>query len=235
MEGKKTEASGAGEARGERVPVVVVDDHDIWRDGVRSLLARTEFEIVGEAASGPEALARVRELRPRLVLLDIRMAGGDGLDALQALKAEHPQAAVVMLTTYENPTYLARAVAGGAAGYLLKGTGRDELLAALRTVAGGGMLLGPEDLTRSLRVLNGSGGGGSAGAGGLPVPLTGREREVLKLLAAGLSNPQIASALTVAESTVKTHVDHILVKLGVSDRVQAAVWAARHGLAPEPE
>jgi DNA-binding NarL/FixJ family response regulator len=119
MIGGGTAESGTDETR--RVSVVLVDDHAVWRGGVRSLLEDTEFEVIGEAASGKEAVEVVRRACPRLVLLDIRMAGGDGLDALQAIKAEHPQTAVVMLTTYDNPTYMARAVAGGAAGYLLKG------------------------------------------------------------------------------------------------------------------
>ena len=231
-----------GEVPGGKVRVVVVDDHDVWREGVRSLMRRTEFEVVGEASSGPEALERVRALAPRLVLMDIRMAGGDGLDALQAMKAHDPGVAVILLSTYDNPTYLARAAAGGAAGYLLKGTGRDDLLRALRTVVGGGVLLRPEDVARGGRRHGAAPAEGAEGAAGaesgdydLLAPLTRREREVLRLLAAGLSNRDIASVLTVAESTVKTHVDNILAKLGVSDRVQAAVWAARHGLAPELE
>src|SRR5207247_554721 len=119
-------------------------DHAIWRGGVRSMLEDTEFEVVGEASSGKEALDVARALQPRMMLLDIRMAGGDGLDALQTLKKELPEMAVIMLTTYDNPTYMARAVAGGAAGYLLKGIGLDELIGALRAVAGGEMLLNPK-------------------------------------------------------------------------------------------
>ena len=168
---------------------------------------------------------------PRMVLLDIRMAGGDGLDALQAIKAEHPRTAVVMLTTYDNPTYMARAVAGGAAGYLLKGLDPDDILAALRAVAGGDLLLRPQDLVRSLRGVSES----AAGARELIEPLTDREQEVLRLLSTGMNNRDIAAVLFVAESTVKTHIEHIIGKLGVSDRVQAAVWAARHGLAADPE
>jgi DNA-binding NarL/FixJ family response regulator len=215
----------------EAVTVMLVDDHAIWRGGVRSMLEDTEFQVVGEAASGKEALEVARELRPQLTLLDIRMADGDGLDALQALKREHPQMAVVMLTTYDNPTYMARAVAGGAAGYLLKGVEQEEMLAALRAVAGGETLLNPQELVRSLRGISEA----AADSDELIEPLTGREQEVLRLLATGLSNRDIAAVLFVAESTVKTHVEHILGKLGVSDRVQAAVWAARHGLGPAPE
>ena len=123
-----------------QIPVMLVDDHAIWRGGVRSMLEDTEFVVVGEASSGREALEKARECSPRLTLLDIRMAGGDGLDTLQALKQQFPTMAVIMLTTYDNPTYMARAVAGGAAGYLLKGIERDDLIAALRNVACGEML-----------------------------------------------------------------------------------------------
>jgi DNA-binding NarL/FixJ family response regulator len=154
------------------------------------------------------------------------MASGDGLDALQSLKKEHPHLMVVMLTTYDNPTYMARAVAGGAAGYLLKGIEYEPLLEALRAVASGETLLTAQDLTRSLRGITPD----AAGSEDLIEPLTDREDEVLRLVATGLPNREIASILFVAESTIKTHVEHILDKLGVSDRVQAAVWAARHGL-----
>lgn len=215
----------------EPVPVMLVDDHAIWRGGVRSMLEDTEFEVVAEASSGREALEMARRVLPRLVLLDIRMAGGDGLDALVALKQEHPRMAVVMLTTYDNPTYMARAVAGGAAGYLLKGVDQDEMLQALRAVANGETLLAREDLVRSLRSVSDT----AAGSEDLIEPLTDREQEVLRLLATGLNNRDMGSVLFIAESTVKTHVEHIIGKLGVSDRVQAAVWAARHGLCPVPE
>lgn len=208
------------------IGVLLVDDHAIWRDGVRSALADTEFVIVGEAATGREAIEVARETRPQIVLMDIRMAGGDGLEALVALKREHPRLMVLMLTTYDHPSLLARAVAGGAAGYLLKGLNTDELLQALRTVAAGEMLLTPEDLVQTLRGV----GEPVEGPDGLVEALTPREEEVLRLVTLGLSNREIGSILCIAESTVKTHVDHIIGKLGVSDRVQAAVWAAHHGL-----
>ena len=213
------------------VRVLLVDDHAIWRGGVRSMLEDTEFTVIGEASSGAEALEVARQLLPDLTLLDIRMAGGDGLDALVALKREHSRMSVVMLTTYDNPTYMARAVAGGAAGYLLKGVGFEEMLEALRAVAGGETLLNAHDLVRSLRGISEN----AAGSSDLIEPLTDREQEVLRLMATGLSNHDIASLLFIADSTVKTHVEHIIGKLGVSDRVQAAVWAARHGLGPPPE
>jgi DNA-binding NarL/FixJ family response regulator len=208
------------------VNVMLVDDHAIWRGGVRSMLEDTEFAVVAEASSGAEALALAKQQSPDIVLLDIRMSGGDGLDALQAIKQYCPRTAVVMLTTYENPTYVARAVAGGAAGYLLKGIDREELLQSLRAVASGDMLLAADDLTRSLRSV----GVGPESAADLIAPLTERELEVLRLLSTGLNNREIGKVLFVADSTVKSHVEHIIGKLGVSDRVQAAVWAARSGL-----
>jgi len=205
---------------------MVVDDHEIWRDGVRSMLKNTEFEVVGEAASGKEALDTIADIQPRLVLLDIRMAGGDGFETLTALKTYSSQLSVVMLTTYSNPTYMARAVAGGASGYMLKGVKRQELLDSLRKVAGGEILLSREDLVHSLRCVSEN----SHGSEELSEPLTPREVEVLRLLATGLSNRDIAALLFIGEGTVKTHVEHIIGKLAVSDRVQAAVWAARQGL-----
>jgi len=210
----------------EAVTVVLVDDHRIWREGVKSLLADTEFVVVGEAASGKEAREVAAEKQPRLLLLDIRMAGGDGLEALPLIKQAAPRTAVVMLTTYDNPVYMARAVADGAAGYLLKGIGRNEMLAALRAVARGEMLLSIQELKRSLRGISMAG----TESGELIEPLTDREREVLRLVATGINNRDLAATLFVAERTITTHVEHILGKLGVSDRVQAAVWAARNGL-----
>ena len=214
------------EVREALVRVMLVDDHAIWRGGVRSMLEDTEFHVVGEAPSGKEAASVAREVKPHLILLDIRMVGGDGLDALHILKQEHPRTAVVMLTTYDNPTYMARAVAGGAAGYLLKGVEQEEMLKALRAVVRGDILLNAKDLVRSLRGI----GDDTKISQDLIEPLTEREIEVLRLVATGLSNREIAPILFIADSTVKTHVEHIIGKLGVSDRVQAAVWAARNGL-----
>ena len=166
----------------QSIATMLVDDHAIWRGGVRSMLEDTEFEVVGEASSGREALEVARQTQPRLVLLDIRMAGGDGLEALVALKREFPRTAVIMLTTYDNPTYMARAVAGGAAGYLLKGIDQEEMLQALRAVANGETLLTQQELVRSLRGISEM----AAGSKDLIVPLTDREQEVLRLLATGL-------------------------------------------------
>lgn len=214
----------------ERYRVVLVDDHAIVRGGVKAMLRGTEFDVVGEAASGEEGIAIVQETTPELVLLDIRMAGGDGFSALVAIKAALPKTVVLMLSTYDNPTYMARAVAGGAAGYLLKGIDHETLLEAMRAVLRGEQLLSTQDLIRSLRVV-----GESVQAADLIEPLTRREEEVLKLVATGLPNREIAGVLFISEGTVKTHVEHIIGKLGVSDRVQAAVWAARQGLVSEAD
>ena len=208
------------------ISLLLVDDHPLWREGIRHALEGDEFHIVGEASSGKEAVVAARALLPRLVLLDVRMKGCDGLEALRMLKAEHLQMSVVMLSSYENLTYMARAVAGGAAGYLFKGVRRVELLAALRAVADGEMLLSREDLAHALRAL----GPATANSDDLMAPLSKREEEVLRLLTTGLSNREIGKFLFVSENTVKTHVVRIITKLGVSDRVQAAVWATRHGL-----
>ncbi len=194
------------------------------------MLRGTEFDVVGEASSGNEGVTVAQETKPHLVLLDIRMAGGDGFSALVAIKTALPKTAVLMLSTYDNPTYMARAVAGGAAGYLLKGIDHDALLEAMRAVLRGEQLLTTQDLIRSLKVV-----GDSAQAADLIEPLTRREEEVLKLVATGLTNREIGGVLFISEGTVKTHVEHVIGKLGVSDRVQAAVWAARQGLVNETD
>lgn len=208
------------------VELMLVDDHKIWRDGVKSLLEGSEFTIVAEASSGREAVELADRHHPEMVLLDIRMDGGDGLDTLHALRQKYVDMSIIMLTTYDNPTYMARAVAGGAAGYLLKGVDGDELLSALRAVADGEMLLSADDLMRSLRGVNKE----TSTVPDLVKPLSDRETEVLRLMATGLNNKAIASVLFISEATVKTHVEHIIYKIGVSDRVQAVVWAARHGV-----
>jgi DNA-binding NarL/FixJ family response regulator len=194
--------------------LLLVDDHAIWRGGVKAMLRGSEFEVVGEAGSSQEALEQAQSLLPDIALLDIRMAGGDGLEALVALKDCVPETRVIMLTTYDNPTFLARALAGGAAGYLSKTVSRDELLQTLRSVVAGEMLLRRDKLSHDAST----------------AALTPREEDVLRYLAMGLSNKEIAQKLFISDGTVKSHVEHILGKLGVSDRTQAVVWAIRNGL-----
>jgi len=226
---RRTELTTAAEPGSVRV--LLVDDHRIWRDGVRSLLDDTEFEVVGEAGSGREASEAVRRTQPNLVLLDIRMADGDGLEALRAIKKEFPDTKVVMLTTYEHPTYKVNALEAGASGYLLKGMPHDEMLASLRNILNGELDTDARALTSAIRAA--ANVARDVHADDLVAPLTCREAEILALVANGLSNHEIAAALFISEGTVKTHVEHVIGKLGVSDRLQAAVWAARHNLAPE--
>lgn len=203
------------------------------RAGMRSMLAEERgLEVVGEAGSGPEAVNLCRRLCPDLVLMDIRMPGGDGLAATAEIKKECPATAVIIVTIHDSPDYLLAALKAGAAGYVLKDASRNELINAVRRVLRGESLLQPELAARLLRRLVTTDGEES------PVEalrrLTRRELEVLRLLAEGKTNPQIAAELVVSSGTVKNHVEHIIGKLGVSDRTQAAVLAVRAGLlAPE--
>lgn len=215
----------------EPITVLIADDHGVVREGLHALLEREGIHVVGEAATGREAVTLADQWRPDVVLLDIRMPDGDGLRALADIKARHPETSVIMLTVYDNPGYLARAVAYGAAGYLLKGIEPERIPHIVRAAARGEHLL-DRDLLRTIlaqATVEIAEGGTEEPA---IEPLSEREREVLCLIAEGLSNEAIAEALYISLATVKTHVRHILQKLGVSDRTQAAVWAVRHGVAP---
>lgn len=211
--------------------LIIVDDHPIVRDGLRSMLATEPWlDLVGEAESGKEACEMVRRLEPDLVLMDIRMPDMDGLAATRQIKEEFPSASVVMLTIHDDPDYLLEAIAAGAAGYVLKDVSRRELLQTLKTVAEGGQFLNPELMARCLQQLAGK-AREPARFSDMPIDrLTARELEVLQLVTNGLSNKEIAARLVVGLATVKTHVEHIIQKLHVSDRTQAAVLAVRRGL-----
>jgi DNA-binding NarL/FixJ family response regulator len=212
------------------IRVLVVDDHPVVRQGLRSFLAsRDGIEVVGEAADGEGAVAEARRLRPDVVLLDLVMPGGGGVDAIARIREEGDGPAVLVLTSFAGDDQVLPAVRAGASGYLLKDVDGAELEAAIRTVAQGGALLDPhvagtvmDEVARPGR------------RGALDVEtLTPREREVLSLLAQGLTNRELASRLFVSEKTVKTHVSSILSKLHLADRTQAALFAVRHGLAEE--
>jgi DNA-binding NarL/FixJ family response regulator len=208
------------------IRLLIADDHIVVRAGLRSLLGEVrDIEIIAEAAEGEEAVRFARRHRPDVVLLDVRMPGADGLAVLGQLRTELPGTAVVMFSSYDNPTYIARALALGAAGYLVKNASRDEIIAAVRRAAAGESLWSREGLRRVTGALS-----TPRAAPELEAPLTKRESEVLKQLALGLSNKEIAQALEISYETVKEHVQHILRKLGVADRTQAAVWAVRKGL-----
>lgn len=205
--------------------LLIADDHAVVRAGLRSIFAGSGIEIVAEASSGNEALDMVAEKSPDMVILDVRMPSTDGIACLGRLRADFPDLPVLMFSAYDNPTYVARAVALGAAGYLVKTTAPDDLVSAVRRVAAGESIWTREELRRVTGALS-----TPRVAVDLEVPLTKRESEVLKQLALGLSNKEIAMALSISYETVKEHVQHILRKVGVSDRTQAAVWAVRKGL-----
>lgn len=207
------------------IRLLVADDHAVVRAGVASMVRESDITIVAEACDGAQALQLAQQHRPDVVLLDVRMPEVDGMSCLSKLKSALPQIPVVIFTAQDNPTYIARAVALGAAGYLVKNASKAELISAVQQVASGEMLWSRENLRRVSGGLN-----NSKPSNDLDVPLTKRESEVLKQLALGLSNKEIAQALSISYETVKEHVQHVLRKLGVSDRTQAAVWAVRKGL-----
>ncbi len=208
-----------------KIRVLIADDHEVVRCGLRSLLADTEVEIVAEVSTGDAAVKYALENDLDVALLDIRMPGGDGLTALGRIKLDKPEMPVLMLSTFDNPTYIARSVALGASGYLLKGATREDLLNAIRQAAAGESAWTRDELRRVTGAL-----ATPRLAADVEVPLTQRESEVLRQLAYGLTNKEIAQALHISYETVKEHVQHILRKIGVSDRTQAAVWAVRKEL-----
>ena len=212
------------------VRVLLVDDDDLMRAGLKAVLSSdARVEVVGEAGSGRAAVERVRALRPDLVLMDVRMPDLDGIAATREIAAASPDVKVVILTTFEEDDYIFGALSAGASGFLLKRSGPEELLAAIQTVAAGDSLLSPS-VTRTVIDRMARQPTPEIGSSRLLDTLTPREREVLVLLARGLSNGEIAAELVIEESTVKTHVKRILMKLRLRDRVQAVVFVYESGL-----
>ena len=224
-----SEASG-----GTKIRVLIVDAHSIVRQGLRTFLELQDgIEVVGEAADGEEAATRAADLSPDVILLDLVMPGVDGVGAMELLRAAGSTARVLVVTSFTDRRMVVPAIRAGARGYVYKDVDPQALATAVRSVHAGHVLLEPEVAAALLdggAAGAGSGvGGGSAGAASAS-PLTAREREVLVLIAQGQANREIARSLVLAEKTVKTHVSNILMKLGVADRTQAALWAVRHGV-----
>jgi DNA-binding NarL/FixJ family response regulator len=215
---------------GAPIRVLLVDDDDLMRAGLQAVISSDEsVEVVGDAANGREAVARVRDLGPDIVLMDVRMPDLDGISATREVLLVSPEVKVVILTTFEQDDYIFGALNAGASGFLLKRTGPEELLAAIHTVAAGDSLLSPS-VTRIVIERMARQPAPDTGDGRLLESLTPRERQVLVLLARGLSNHEIANELVIEESTAKTHVRRILMKLRLRDRVQAVIFAYETGL-----
>ncbi|GAB3667006.1 response regulator [Streptomyces sparsus] len=207
------------------IRVLLVDDHQVVRRGLRTFLeVQDDIEVVGEAADGDEGVLRAEELRPDVVLMDLKMPGSDGLGALRRLRELGNPARVLVVTSFTEQRTAVPALRAGAAGYVYKDIDPEALAGAIRAVHAGHILLQPEVAGALLTEQGAPGGSGRVGA------LTEREREVLCLIADGRSNREIARALVLSEKTVKTHVSNILMKLDLSDRTQAALWAVRQGL-----
>ncbi|MCA2229862.1 response regulator [Nonomuraea aurantiaca] len=197
---------------------MIVNDHPVVRDGLRGMFDHVDdIEVVAEASDGFEALAMARRARPHVILMDLRMPGLDGVGAIERLRADHPEIKVIVLTTYDTDADVTRAMAAGVAGYLLKDAPREELHRAVRTAAAGGAVLAPSIASALIR----------GPAAQRPSP---RELEVLRLVARGAANKEIARTLLISETTVKTHLKHVFAKLGVETRAAAVVVAMERGL-----
>jgi DNA-binding NarL/FixJ family response regulator len=208
------------------VKVLVADDHEVVRTGLATLLSGSDVKIVAEATNGADAVKLAMKHKPDVALLDIRMPGTDGLEALDKIHRQLPNTRVVMLSTYDNPTYVARAVALGASDYVLKGASRQELISTITGAAQGKSPSNKGELSRVAGAMSKTPATGSKE----DIPLTNRETQVLRHVALGLSNKEIGRSLSISIETVKEHVQNILRKIVVTDRTQAAVWAVRKGL-----
>ena len=206
------------------IQILIVDDHSVVRQGLRMFLGLDpELEVIGEAENGAEAIVKARELKPDVVLMDLLMPVMDGITATTAIRREMPDVEVLALTSVLEDASVVGAVRAGAIGYMLKDTQADELCRAIKAAAAGQVQLSPKAAARLMREVR---------APDSPESLTDRETEVLRLLAQGQSNKDIARTLSIGEKTVKTHVSNVLGKLGVQSRTQAALYAVRIGLVP---
>jgi DNA-binding NarL/FixJ family response regulator len=212
-------------APNSKIRLLIADDHEVLRSGVKAMLAGTEIKVIAEVATGQAAVKDALEKEVDVVLLDVRMPDGDGLTALGRIKLDKPDLAILMFSALDNPAYIARAVALGASGFLLKGCTREELVNAITKAATGESVFTRDELRRVTGAM-----ATPRLAADVEVPLTQREGEVLRQMANGLTNKEIAKTLHISYETVKEHVQHILRKMGLTDRTQAAVWAVRKGL-----
>lgn len=209
----------------DNITLLLVDDHPVVRDGLRGIFAAAPgLTVLGEASSGPEAVTLALRLDPDVVLMDLRMPGGDGVEAIAELTRRGARARVLVLTTYDTDSDTIPAIEAGATGYLLKDAPREELLAAVRAAAEGRAVLSPAVASRLLSAVRGP----ASPAG--EAPLSAREREVLALVARGTSNREIAALLFISEATVKTHLTHVYDKLGVRDRAAAVAAGYDRGI-----
>jgi two-component system, NarL family, response regulator DevR len=217
------------------IRLLIVDDHEVVRLGLRAAFElEPDINVVGEASDGAEALAKMSVLAPQLILMDVRMERMSGIEACREIKSRYPDVSILMITSYTDNEAVFASMLAGASGYLLKNLSRAELLRSIRLVASGQSLLDAElvkQATSRLTTLATS-GSQTQTAGG---ELTEREREVLALIARGYTNKQIASALIVTEKTARNHVSHILEKLGLARRSEAAAFAVEHKLVPPRE
>ncbi|MDX3576942.1 MULTISPECIES: response regulator transcription factor [unclassified Streptomyces] len=206
------------------VSLLIVDDHPVVRDGLRGMFESAPgFTVLGEASNGVEAVAKAGELDPDVILMDLRMPGGGGVDAIRELARGGARARVLVLTTYDTDSDTLPAIEAGATGYLLKDAPRDELFTAVRAAAQGRTVLSPAVATRLVSAVRAPRSPGEE-------PLSAREREVLALVARGASNREIARDLFISEATVKTHLTHLYAKLGVNDRAAAVARAYDRGI-----
>ncbi len=218
------------------IRLMIVDDHEVVRLGMRAAFElESDMNIVGEASNGAEALAKIAVLAPQVILMDVRMEKMGGIEACREIKSRYPEIAVLMITSYPDEEAVTASIIAGASGYLLKNVSRAELLKAVRTVAGGQALLNPETTKQATSRMIALAHGTSGNSAVQEEELTEREREVLALVARGYTNKQIAETLFVSEKTARNHVSHILEKLGLSRRSEAAAYAVEHKLVPPRE
>ena len=209
-----------------KIRVMITDDHPVVREGLSAMLSREkDIEVVAEAANGNEAIVKARDLKPDIVLMDLRMPEVDGVEAMRRIRTENPDIKFIVLTTYDNDEYIFQGIEAGARAYLLKDSPREEMFKAIRVVSEGGSLIEPAVAGKVLERF-----AALSRQVQIPETLSEREVEILKLIAQGTSNKIIATSLNIGESTVKTHIQSIFNKLGVNDRTEAVTEAIKKGI-----